>query len=790
VSESQTATSDVEHAESPAVVHEASGPRAVLVRARRAAVSDPRTLPTRFRAWRAGYPAFTVAAIAALTVSSAASGLLLFKLLTLAFLLLVPGSMLLDAISPAIEDTSKRFVYSIAASVTFLMVVGLAVDVALPSVGVHEPLRQAPLLLGCDVALAGLGALCALLGRTPTRPWPSAAFRPVYLAWAALPLLACWGAQLLNGSGTASELADAVAVLELLLLVGLLVTADRLPTGHVAAGLVSLGLALQYSYSLRSAYVFGFDIQTEYRTFTVVDQAGRWHPGSAGNIYNAMLSVTILPSELTRLTAISGIYVFKLVYPLLYALMPVCAYLLVRRFLPAAGQRVALAATVPIFVQQAFFQEMPAVTRQEVGLLMFATLMLAMFDGPSVRGRRLLSAVFATGMVLGHYSTAYAALAAFGLAALVTLITMAVRRKWIRHAVSFAVLAWTAALAGVWYIPLTHSTGNLSLFADRVTAPSLSGTVTGLVSGGPATTLPTSTYMADVNAEYQNLTYLQHYPPSGIAAASREVAASTAPVVKGLVPALGGVANSGDTLLQLALTAALAASGLALVCWSLRRRGRPELAEYAAVAVVMVVFLAEARVSTSFAASYNPERMLQQGSIVLGVGFAGLLMALRRVRLVRRAVIPVLGAAFTLLLSNALGTTAAVTGGAADTNLHDYGENYERYYVTAPDVAAAQWLGSARTDNVVVFSDRYGALDLAAYTDIAGGLFTDITPMTLDPGGYVLVTTANTVYGRNRGAYDNEVAVFTYPLAAIDAEQNLLMSAGGARVYGPATYPQ
>src|SRR5262249_62179174 len=70
-----------------------------------------------------------------------------------------------------------------------------------------------------------------------------------------------------------------------------------------------------------------------------------------------------------------------------------------------------------VIVQDYLFQQLPAIARQEIGLLLFAALTYAMLDPRLRRGTRMtLIAVLALGVVVAHYGTAYYTIALFALA--------------------------------------------------------------------------------------------------------------------------------------------------------------------------------------------------------------------------------------------------------------------------------------------------------------------------------------------------------------------------------------
>ena len=104
-------------------------------------------------------------------------------------------------------------------------------------------------------------------------------------------------------------------------------------------------------------------------------QTGIWHSAHHGDAYGAMLSLTVLPAELHFLSGVPDLLVFSVVYPAIGALLPVAVFGLARRVL---SRRWAFAAATFVIMQE--FQDLPALARQEIAMVLFAVLLAAMLD--------------------------------------------------------------------------------------------------------------------------------------------------------------------------------------------------------------------------------------------------------------------------------------------------------------------------------------------------------------------------------------------------------------------------
>src|SRR5262249_32277985 len=185
--------------------------------------------------------------------------------------------------------------------------------------------------------LAGLELCCIGLLIAGWRAGPDVAIEwswPTGYRWLPLlfllPLLAAAGALRLNNGHGAAVATIAVAACWATL-AGALVASARLDKSVLTVIVYAVTLALTWGFSLRGDLVYGFDIASEYHALQQTTLAGIWHTSHVGDAYGALLSVTVLPTELHALSGVSGLLVFKAVYPAIWAVFPVVVFHLVSR---------------------------------------------------------------------------------------------------------------------------------------------------------------------------------------------------------------------------------------------------------------------------------------------------------------------------------------------------------------------------------------------------------------------------------------------------------------------------
>ena len=698
-----------------------------------------------------------------------------------ALTLTVPGVVALRALRVSGAALVRYPLYIPAASLAVVMAGGLAADLLGPLLGDAHPLSNqtaafSVLLLSFLLSLAGAAA------PTSARfPWRAAMRRPELLLPLSLPLLAAGGALLLN-NGHGAGLARFTAAAGIFVLLGCLVRADRMSRASVAMVLFACALAAEWAFSLRSQEIVGYDISSEIHIAQYTLQHGIWHTGHSDDPYGAMLSLTVLPATLARLTGLSPLISFKVLYPVITALLPVSVYLVSERFL---SRRFAAVAASLIIVQSYFFQLLPELARQEIGLLYFAALVAALLDVRPVRGSRLGLIVLASlGLVVSHYSSTYLAIPLV-LTAIVLCVLLG-RVAPIRGLLPALVAAAILLIGGVvvWDGVITHSASNLTSFSASVEDKGLNllptqhgGIVTTFLSGNALLPATGPRFERAAVSDYRGRSRYIHPLPAASQARYR-LQTATVPVPKVRSPTL-------SSLIQLVSTVEgelmLIAGGLGALLLTLRRRMSPVARSAGVLAMGTLVVLLVIRFSGTAAAAYNQPRALLQSLIVLAPAAAWFaewgIGRLRRIRwLGWVALLGMLGLVFAF--QN--GVSALALGGGTSLNLSQSGEDFEREYMTPAELAGAVWANTA-SRRQILYADRYGQLRLFAATGRV--VLTDLTPETIDRNAWVYGTHTNVVLGRARGQIGNYTGLYRWPSAFLERYFNTVYTNGDSEVF-------
>ena len=708
------------------------------------------------------------------------------QLLLIPLLLVLPGEILLRALRVPGRAIASFPAYVPCASLAVLIGSGLAVDLVGPVAGVAAPLRTVPLLAGLEAACAVLLAASVKAPPATAIPWRSLRVPVVSLLPLMLPLLAAAGALRLNaGHGAAVALIAVWACL--LVFIAVLAYAQWLEPVLLATVIYAIALAMLWSFSLRSDLVYGYDISDEYYVFHQTVTAGVWHLGHPGDAYGAMLSTTVLPTALHAVAGVPEQAVFTVVYPAIIALFPVAVFWLARRGL---SLRWAFTAAALILTQATFGQELPAIARQEIALMLFVALVAALLDR---RLRRYpqwaLAAVFGAALTLSHYSTTYLAVSLIGIT-LVLQWGLSWLRQVPRVSGAFAVaLVVTLAGAATWYGPVTHSASNLSQFVQSAEGQGFNllpnrvagqGIIAAYLQGNTSAPMSAAQYAQAVDQQY--VKDKPYVTPLRDSARPRYALRNSAAPATPVKSSAGSSAIAAVQVLVQQLEYLLAAVGALMLV--LRRRAPILARQVGLFSLATLLLLVATRLSGTIAAAYNGERAVLQSMVVLVIAICLPLSELmeRGWRWLPAASAAV-GAALAVMFMSGSGVAGAVLGGGTATNLANSGEDYERFYMTTPELAAAQWVGAVVPPGQLVYADRYAQLPLIAITGIGRGLVLDVTPMTLDQHAWVYASTTNVVDGRGRAQFNGDDVVYVFPSRFLRDNYNLVFTDGSSEVF-------
>jgi uncharacterized membrane protein len=285
---------------------------------------------------------------------------------------------------------------------------GLLMTTLYPLLGFERPLALVPVVVTEGVIITFLAVLSYWRDKGSTEDGVidrREVLTPPVLALCVLPFLSIFATYAMNAY------ANNVPLLALIIVIAItalwISTSASVPKELYPLAVFVIAVALLYHASMISPYVWGWDIQKELYSANAVLTNAQWNVHALGAT-NAVLSVTLLAPLISIVSGASVVWIFKTIYPLLFALVPVGLFVV---FQKQTSDRIALLASFFLTFLFTFFSEMPALARQEIAELFLVLLLILLVDkavGSAAGNSRLyaLYAVFAASVVVSHYGVA------------------------------------------------------------------------------------------------------------------------------------------------------------------------------------------------------------------------------------------------------------------------------------------------------------------------------------------------------------------------------------------------
>jgi len=320
-----------------------------------------------------------------------------------AYLAFMPGLIILRILKLHSLGVVESLLYSVGLSVTFLFFIGLMLNTFGSIIGVTTISVTTLTLL-----YAVITTLLCVIGYLRDKDFSgeisvdiNRKTAVIVIVLCLLPFMSIIGAFLMNFYNSNALLLTLFPILSVL---PLLVAFDKIQKNLYPIVVLVISLSLLFSWSLISTNVAGWDIQTEYFFSNLVNTNHAWNV-ALPNSYNAMLSVVMLAPVLSQICNLSLVWVFKIMYPLLFSLVPLGLY---RIFQRQTSNKVAMLSCSFFMFFYVFFTEMMTVARQQIAELFLVLFSLVVVSKELDRRKRtLLSTVFVLSLVVSHYGLSY-----------------------------------------------------------------------------------------------------------------------------------------------------------------------------------------------------------------------------------------------------------------------------------------------------------------------------------------------------------------------------------------------
>ncbi|AEG18379.1 DUF2206 domain-containing protein [Methanobacterium paludis] len=330
--------------------------------------------------------------------------LILGEIISVIYLLFVPGVLILRILKMHKLGSVESLLYSVGLSIASIMFIGFIINLVYPLLKISNPISMVPLIITMTLFVTVLSVFSYLRDKDFSEPSfidTDELLSPVVLFLSLFPFLAIFGTYLMNWH----KINIVLMLLIILICITLLLFAyGKIPKKFYPFTIFIVAISLLFHTSLISNYVTGWDIQNEYYLANIVIKNAVWN-FKINSIVNAMLSITLLAPIISIITKINLNWVFKIIYPLIFSFVPVGLY---KIFQKQTNEKIAFLSCFLFMSIYVFYTEMIGLARQEIAEFFLVLLIMLMINRRISNPKRsLLFIIFGVSLVISHYGLSY-----------------------------------------------------------------------------------------------------------------------------------------------------------------------------------------------------------------------------------------------------------------------------------------------------------------------------------------------------------------------------------------------
>lgn len=311
----------------------------------------------------------------------------------------IPGIILLRILRLHKLGNIITLLYTVGLSIIILMFTGFFMNIIYPILGILRPISANQLAITISLMVL---ILC-VISYFRDKNFASPTIINVHLSYTlfifTVPFLSIIGAYLENTYHNNLLLIFLIIVITVMIFI---VMIDKFPSKLYPIIIYVMALSLLFHYSLVSNYLTGWDIHQEFFFSRLVDVNGFWNSSTSYNV-NAMLSVVILPNIYSQLLGMKVTWVFKIIYPIIFSLLPLGMYHI---FSEQTEEKIAFFSTVYMISIYTFYTEMVSLARQEIAEVIFMLILIILIKRWNLEQKFLLI-IFSLGLIVSHYGITY-----------------------------------------------------------------------------------------------------------------------------------------------------------------------------------------------------------------------------------------------------------------------------------------------------------------------------------------------------------------------------------------------
>jgi|AntRauTorcE11898_2_1112593.scaffolds.fasta_scaffold00198_11 uncharacterized membrane protein len=389
----------------------------------------------------------------------------------LVLMLFVPGVLLTRLLNVRSDSLGVLALYSIGLSMAVTAVLTVILSLFLPIIGVNTPLS--PGFVGISLTLLIL-VLLPLTQFSGTKSWNFSLdhleVTPVVVFLSLLPTIAAFAAALMTRDAVPAGMFFFVGIVIFVVLVS---ATDEVSHKLYPIVLLTLGFSILLHRNLLTNHVIGADIQATYATAELILQNQRWSVDLASTS-TSLPMVTSVPAAISTFAGIKLTTTYKVVYALLFSLVPVGMYYVGKEIF---DNNIAFYGSLFFIFYHITFTVTPG--KQHMSELFAVLILLSIFHQRTIdiQSKSALS-LLSIGLIFTHYGMTYVLSIALIIAAVGLLVLNPVRPFNSHLSVGYPTALFTGAT--VWYFYASRD-----LIATLISIPaSIANQIVTLLSTG------------------------------------------------------------------------------------------------------------------------------------------------------------------------------------------------------------------------------------------------------------------------------------------------------------------
>ena len=348
------------------------------------------------------------------------------------YLAFVPGFIILRILKIHNINITETLLYTVGLSIAFSLFTGLFMHIVLPMIGVSRPFTPLPVASTLTVLTAILITIAYIRDRKSSvqiqiEPWRL--LTPSNLFLLLVFLLSVFGALIVYAYG--NNILLMIFTFIIIIVVVLAAFGKFITQRDYPLAITIIALSILYQITLMSPGLVGIDIHGEYYLQRLVVDSGYWD-ATISHLYNSALSVVILAPIYSIVLHTDSLWVFKIIYPLFFALVPLALY---RFYQQQISANKAFLAAFFFVIVPAFSLEIIAIAKQQIAELFFVLFLLLITEKNLGKGQKFtLAVIFVLSITLSHYGTAtiFFIYLALGWLLLIMVNNIWLKKLWIR----------------------------------------------------------------------------------------------------------------------------------------------------------------------------------------------------------------------------------------------------------------------------------------------------------------------------------------------------------------------